>query len=151
MEAGNMLLNTSYFVVVTTLTIGYGDIYSLTSGTKMDTVFLVLAGILVFVLGSTVIYNIKWWLNKTYFSNVKGLKKDCLLFGLSLVGVVGSIGIEMLGIFLLEHMESDHYKMTVKDYFYLSMLILATIGYGDSYFRMKGGKAFAIPWILELT
>ncbi|XP_068323533.1 two-pore potassium channel 3-like [Pyrus communis] len=149
-----------YFCIVTMCTIGYGDITPTTTATKLFSIAFVLVGFgfVDILLSGMVSYVLD--LQENYFlRSLKGVgeKKESYIFdvkkgrmrirmkvGLALGVVVLCIGI---GVGVMHFVE----KLGWLDSFYLSVMSVTTVGYGDRAFQSLPGRIFASVWLLVST
>lgn len=151
-----------YFTVVTLCTIGYGDIVPDSTFTKLFTCFFILVGFGIIdillnglvtyicdrqeaVLLSTVDENKFNAMVRTYMvDQEKGRMRIRIKVFLALAVVTGCIAIGTLAAHFLE-------DMSWVNSFYLSVISVTTVGYGDYYFTTITGRCFAIIWLLVST
>ena len=152
-----------YFCIVTMCTIGYGDITPNSTATKLFSVLFVLVGFgfIDILLTGMVSYVLD--LQENYLlRNVKGVgeKKEParsyiidvkkgrmrirMKVALALGVVVLCIGI---GVGVMHFVESLGWL----DSFYLSVMSVTTVGYGDRAFKSMPGRIFASIWLLVST
>ncbi|XP_030466713.1 two-pore potassium channel 3-like isoform X2 [Syzygium oleosum] len=151
-----------YFTVVTLCTIGYGDIVPSTTFTKLFTCVFILAGFGLLgillnglvtyicdrqeaVMLSTVDENSFNAMVQTYMvDKEKGRMririKVCLALGVVLICIA-------LGTVTVRFLED----LSWVDSFYLSVISVTTVGYGDCGFSTAKGRCFAIVWLLLST
>ncbi|XVE73533.1 hypothetical protein DITRI_Ditri11bG0126100 [Diplodiscus trichospermus] len=153
-----------YFCIVTMCTIGYGDIAPLTPGTKIFACVFVLVGFgfIDILLSGVVNYVLDLQENmiltgiqmkksqegfsaRNYIVDVdKGRMRIRLKVGLALGVVVLCIGIGTLMLYFVENLDWI-------DSFYLSVMSVTTVGYGDRAFKTLPGRMFAGVWLLIST
>ncbi|KAI3865920.1 hypothetical protein MKX03_024070 [Papaver bracteatum] len=161
-----------YFCIVTMCTIGYGDITPTTTSAKLFSIMFVLVGFgfIDILLSGMVSYfldiqenmiltTVKGGLNtgagngdrkhnsrtRRYFIDVKkGRMRIRIKVGLALGVVVICIGI---GTGIMHFVE----KLGWLDSFYLSVMSVTTVGYGDRAFNSLPGRIFASIWLLVST
>ncbi|XP_073048216.1 two-pore potassium channel 3-like [Primulina eburnea] len=150
-----------YFCIVTMCTIGYGDITPDSTLTKLFSIAFVLVGfgfidILLSGMVSYVLDLQENYLLRTikgrgshdpgsYIIDVKkGRMRIRMKVTLALGVVVLCIGI---GVAVLHFVE----KMNLLDSFYLSVMSVTTVGYGDRAFNSVTGRIFASVWLLVST
>ncbi|KAE8734312.1 Two-pore potassium channel 5 [Hibiscus syriacus] len=152
-----------YFCVVTMCTIGYGDIIPNSVATKLFSILFVLVGFgfIDILLSAMVCYVLD--LQESYLLRTvehEGQKKDSarsyiidvkkgrmrirMKVGLALGVVVLCIGI---GVGVMHFVES----LVWLDAFYLSVMSVTTVGYGDRAFKTMSGRIFAAIWLLVST
>lgn len=153
-----------YFCIVTMCTIGYGDITPNSTVTKMFSILFVLvgfgfidillSGMVGYVLDLQESYLLKAAKDRSrrkddagssYIIDVKkGRMRIRMKVGLALCVVVLCIGI---GIGVMHFVENLGWL----DSFYLSVMSVTTVGYGDRAFETLAGRAFASVWLLVST
>lgn len=154
-----------YFCIVTMCTIGYGDIAPLTPATKVFACVFVLVGFgfIDILLSGVVNYVLDLQENmiltsiqmdgargagfsaRNYIVDVeKGRMRIRLKVGLALVIVVLCIGIGTMVLYFVENLDWI-------DSFYLSVMSVTTVGYGDRAFKTLRGRLFAAVWLLFST
>lgn len=151
-----------YFCIVTMCTIGYGDITPSTPFAKLFSITFVLFGFgfLDILLSSMVSYvldlqeslllsSIKTHQTgnstRNYLVDVKkGRMRIRMKVGLALAVVLVCIG---LGAAVLRFVEALGWL----DSFYLSVMSVTTVGYGDRAFKTMTGRLFASVWLLVST
>ncbi|GMP73868.1 hypothetical protein CsSME_00031469 [Camellia sinensis var. sinensis] len=158
----NPVVDALYFCIVTMCTIGYGDITPNSAATKLFSIMFVLVGFgfIDILLSGMVSYVLD--LQENYLlRNVKGrgerdnpgsyiidVKKGRMRIrmkvGLALGVVVLCIGIGAAGMHYVE-------KLEWLDSFYLSVMSVTTVGYGDRAFTSMPGRIFASIWLLVST
>ncbi|XP_058196094.1 two-pore potassium channel 3-like isoform X1 [Rhododendron vialii] len=151
-----------YFCIVTMCTIGYGDITPNSTTTKLFSIMFVLVGFgfIDILLSGMVSYMLD--LQENYLlRNVEGVgdrdRRGSIMFdlkkgrmrirmkvGLALGVVVLCIGI---GAAVMHYVE----KLVWLDAFYLSVMSVTTVGYGDRAFTSMTGRLFASVWLLVST
>ncbi|XP_058095201.1 two-pore potassium channel 3-like [Magnolia sinica] len=151
-----------YFCIVTMCTIGYGDITPSTPTTKIFSIMFVLIGFgfVDILLSGMVSYVLDLQENillsavqargdqdtaRSYFVDVKkGRMRIRMKVFLALIVVIICIGIGTGVLHFVEH-------MGLLDSFYLSVMSVTTVGYGDRAFRTLPGRMFASVWLLVST
>ncbi|KAL3741567.1 hypothetical protein ACJRO7_017090 [Eucalyptus globulus] len=152
-----------YFCIVTMCTIGYGDITPNSVATKLFSIMFVLvgfgfvdillSGMVSYVLDLQENYMLrsvkgdgeKKDLAGTYiFDLKKGRMRIRMKVALALVVVVICIGI---GAGVMHFVEDLDWL----DSFYLSVMSVTTVGYGDRAFKSLPGRIFASIWLLVST
>ncbi|XP_031500147.1 two-pore potassium channel 3 [Nymphaea colorata] len=158
-EDTNPLIDALYFCVVTMCTIGYGDITPSSPSAKIFSIMFVLVGFgfVDILLSGMVNYvldlqeslllssAIKGEAARNYIIDVKkGRMRIRMKIGLALGVVILCIGV---GIVFLRCVE----KLGWLDSFYLSVMSVTTVGYGDQAFKTLPGRIFASVWLLVST
>ncbi|EPS65767.1 hypothetical protein M569_09008, partial [Genlisea aurea] len=153
-----------YFCIVTMCTIGYGDITPDSAATKLFSITFVLvgfgfidillSGMVSYVLDLQESYLLKTIKNvngghshdpRSYLVDVKkGRMRIRMKVGLALCVVVLCIGV---GVGFMHFFE----KLDWLDSFYLSVMSVTTVGYGDRAFTSLPGRVFASVWLLVST
>ncbi|XWS19800.1 hypothetical protein CRYUN_Cryun31cG0047500 [Craigia yunnanensis] len=152
-----------YFCIVTMCTIGYGDITPNSVATKLFSILFVLVGFgfVDILLSGMVSYVLDLQENyllrtvqyegqmkdsaRSYIIDVKkGRMRIRMKVGLALGVVVLCIGI---GVGVMHFVESLGWL----DSFYLSVMSVTTVGYGDRAFKTMPGRIFAAIWLLVST
>ncbi|XP_062094470.1 two-pore potassium channel 3-like isoform X2 [Humulus lupulus] len=153
-----------YFCIVTMCTIGYGDITPNSAATKLFSVLFVLVGFgFVDILLSGMVSYVLDLQESHLLSSVKGVgekKKENarsyiidfkkgrmrirMKVALALGVVVLCIG---LGVGVMHFVE----RLGWLDSFYLSVMSVTTVGYGDRAFKSMTGRIFASVWLLVST
>uniref|UniRef100_A0A7N0REB5 Potassium channel domain-containing protein n=1 Tax=Kalanchoe fedtschenkoi TaxID=63787 RepID=A0A7N0REB5_KALFE len=151
-----------YFCVVTMCTIGYGDITPTSTATKLFSILFVLvgfgfidillAGMVGYVLDlqeAHLLQSIKGHPGqkdeRSYIVDVKkGRMRIRMKVALALGVVVLCIGV---GVGVLHCVENLDWL----DSFYLSVMSVTTVGYGDRAFKSMPGRIFASIWLLVST
>ncbi|KAL5990081.1 hypothetical protein ACLOJK_010978 [Asimina triloba] len=152
-----------YFCIVTMCTIGYGDITPATPSTKIFSILFVLVGFgfIDILLSGMVSYVLDLQENlllgavkarrdhgeqaDSYIFDVKkGRMRIRMKVGLALGVVVICIG---LGTGVMHFIE----RLGWLDSFYLSVMSVTTVGYGDRAFQSLPGRIFASVWLLVST
>ncbi|KAJ9153220.1 hypothetical protein P3X46_026684 [Hevea brasiliensis] len=151
-----------YFCIVTMCTIGYGDITPNSTATKLFSILFVLvgfgfidillSGMVSYVLDlqeSHLLRNVKRGIDMEAAGSViidvkKGRMRIRMKVALALCVVVLCIGI---GVGVMHFVE----KLGWLDSFYLSVMSVTTVGYGDRAFRSLTGRIFASIWLLVST
>lgn len=151
-----------YFCIVTMCTIGYGDITPNSTATKLFSILFVLVGFgfIDILLSGMVSYVLDLQENhmltavkgrrgekdgKSYIIDVKkGRMRIRLKVALALGVVVICTGV---GVGVMHFVE----KLGWLDSFYLSVMSVTTVGYGDHAFKTMHGRIFAAIWLLVST
>ncbi|KAM6552187.1 hypothetical protein CsatB_001995 [Cannabis sativa] len=156
-----------YFCIVTMCTIGYGDITPNSTATKLFSVLFVLVGFgFVDILLSGMVSYVLDLQEGYLLKSVKGVKgvgekkkenarsyiidfkkgrmRIRMKVALALGVVVLCIG---LGVGVMHFVE----KLGWLDSFYLSVMSVTTVGYGDRAFNSMTGRIFASVWLLVST
>ncbi|XP_077250945.1 two-pore potassium channel 3-like isoform X1 [Tasmannia lanceolata] len=147
-----------YFCIVTMCTIGYGDITPSSTATKLFSITFVLigfgfidillSGMVSYVLDlqeSLILSTVKGKASPSYFVDVKkGRMRIRIKVGLALGVVILCIGV---GTCVMHFVE----KLGWLDSFYLSVMSVTTVGYGDRAFKSLSGRVFASIWLLVST
>lgn len=159
-----------YFCIVTMCTIGYGDITPTATSTKIFSILFVLIGFgfVDILLSGMVSYVLDLQENlllgavkgreaaaaagerhhrhaRDYFIDVKkGRMRIRIKVGLALGVVVLCIGV---GTGVMHFVE----RLGWLDSFYLSVMSVTTVGYGDRAFKSVHGRLFASVWLLVST
>ncbi|KAF8408962.1 hypothetical protein HHK36_005032 [Tetracentron sinense] len=151
-----------YFCIVTMCTIGYGDITPNSTATKLFSIMFVLVGFgfIDILLTGMVSYVLDLQENlllrtvkggggkegaRAYIVDVKkGRMRIRMKVGLALGVVILCIGI---GTGVMHFVE----RLGWLDSFYLSVMSVTTVGYGDRAFKSLPGRLFASIWLLVST
>ncbi|KAK8612845.1 hypothetical protein V6N13_092949 [Hibiscus sabdariffa] len=152
-----------YFCIVTMCTIGYGDIIPNSVATKLFSILFVLVGFgfIDILMSAMVCYVLDLQENyllrtvehegqkkdsaRSYIIDVKkGRMRIRMKVGLALGVVVLCIGI---GVAVMHFVENLGWL----DAFYLSVMSVTTVGYGDRAFKTMSGRIFAAIWLLVST
>ncbi|XP_010243698.1 PREDICTED: two-pore potassium channel 3-like isoform X1 [Nelumbo nucifera] len=150
-----------YFCIVTMCTIGYGDITPTTTPTKVFSIMFVLVGfgfvdilltgMVSYVLDlqeSMLLRAVKGGGGhdaRSYFVDVKkGRMRIRMKVALALGVVILCIGV---GTAVMHFVE----RLGWLDSFYLSVMSVTTVGYGDHAFKSLQGRLFASIWLLVST
>ncbi|KAI3827088.1 hypothetical protein L1987_01152 [Smallanthus sonchifolius] len=157
-----VVVDALYFCIVTMCTIGYGDITPNTPVTKLFSIMFVLvgfgfidillSGMVSYVLDlqeSHLLRSLKSGNNEvdhpSYIIDVKkGRMRIRMKVALALGVVVLCIGV---GVGVMHYVE----RLNWLDSFYLSVMSVTTVGYGDRAFRSMAGRIFASVWLLVST
>ncbi|KAL8268650.1 hypothetical protein R6Q59_002448 [Mikania micrantha] len=156
-----VVIDALYFCIVTMCTIGYGDILPNSPVTKLFSIMFVLVGFgfIDILLSSMVSYvldlqenyllshlsNGKTRYHPSYIIDFKkGRMRIRTKVGLALGVVVLCIGV---GVGVMHYVENLGWL----DCFYLSVMSVTTVGYGDLGFSSAGGRVFACVWLLVST
>ncbi|CAN4080148.1 unnamed protein product [Withania somnifera] len=160
------IVDALYFCIVTMCTIGYGDITPNSTVTKLFSILFVLVGFgfIDILLSGMVSYVLDLQENyllrgiksgtshdarshdaRSYIIDVKkGRMRIRMKVALALGVVVLCIGI---GVAFMHFVE----KLEWIDAFYLSVMSVTTVGYGDRAFQSLTGRIFASIWLLVST
>ncbi|MCD9559041.1 cAMP-dependent protein kinase catalytic subunit tpk3 [Datura stramonium] len=155
------IVDALYFCIVTMCTIGYGDITPDSTPTKLFSILFVLVGFgfIDILLSGMVSYVLDLQENyllrsiksgnshdaRSYIIDVKkGRMRIRMKVALALGVVVLCIGI---GVAVMHFVE----KLGWVDAFYLSVMSVTTVGYGDAAFQSMTGRIFASIWLLVST
>ncbi|KAM0052092.1 putative Two pore domain potassium channel, EF-Hand 1, calcium-binding protein [Helianthus debilis subsp. tardiflorus] len=160
----HVVVDALYFCIVTMCTIGYGDITPNTVVTKLFSIMFVLVGFgfIDILLSGMVSYVLD--LQEThllrslkhgghdvdhdhpsYIIDVKkGRMRIRMKVALALGVVILCIGV---GVAVMHYVE----RLNWLDSFYLSVMSVTTVGYGDRAFRSMAGRIFASVWLLVST
>lgn len=145
-----------YFCIVTMCTIGYGDITPDSTPSKLFSILFVLVGFgfIDILLSGMVSYVLD--LQENYLLRSlksgggfvvdvkKGRMRIRMKVGLALGVVVICIGV---GVTVVHYVE----RLGWVDSFYLSVMSVTTVGYGDRAFTSLAGRIFASIWLLVST
>jgi len=155
------IVDALYFCIVTMCTIGYGDITPNSTATKIFSILFVLIGFgfIDILLSGMVSYVLDLQENhllrtvkgrgekdgRSYLVDVKkGRMRIRMKVALALGVVVLCIG---LGVTVMHFVE----RLGWVDSFYLSVMSVTTVGYGDHAFKTMHGRIFAAIWLLVST
>lgn len=155
------IVDALYFCIVTMCTIGYGDITPNSTATKIFSILFVLIGFgfIDILLSGMVSYVLDLQENhllrtvkgrgakdgRSYIVDVKkGRMRIRMKVALALGVVVLCIG---LGVTVMHFVE----RLGWVDSFYLSVMSVTTVGYGDHAFKTLHGRIFAAIWLLVST
>ncbi|XP_040949775.1 two-pore potassium channel 3, partial [Gossypium hirsutum] len=157
------IVDVLYFCIVTICTIGYGDITPNSVTTKLFSILFVLVGFgfIDMLLSGMISYVLDLQENyllrtvqhggqkkdstRSYIIDVKkGRMRIRMKMGLALGVVVLCIGI---GVGAMHFVESLGWL----DSFYLSVMSVTTVGYGDRVFKTLPGRLFATIWLFVST
>lgn len=151
-----------YFCIVTMCTIGYGDITPNNVSTKLFSIMFVLVGFgfIDILLSGMVSYVLDLQENYMLRAVKRGTQKDNagsyiidvkkgrmrirMKVALALGVVVLCIGV---GVSIMHFVE----RLGWLDSFYLSVMSVTTVGYGDRAFKTLSGRIFASIWLLVST
>ncbi|OAY82806.1 Two-pore potassium channel 5 [Ananas comosus] len=150
-----------YFCIVTLCTIGYGDIAPLTPATKAFSCLFVLVGfgLVDALLSGAVSYVLDLQESAIIaaasasasagpggyiFDAEKGRMRIRLKVALAVAVVVLCVGAGTVALYWIEHLDW-------MDSFYLSVMSVTTVGYGDRAFKTLPGRVFASFWLLVST
>ncbi|KAK9058029.1 hypothetical protein SSX86_022869 [Deinandra increscens subsp. villosa] len=159
----HVVVDALYFCIVTMCTIGYGDITPNTVVTKLFSIMFVLVGFgfIDILLSGMVSYVLDLQENHllrslknqnnnevdhpSYIIDVKkGRMRIRMKVALALGVVILCIGV---GVGVMHYVE----RLNWLDSFYLSVMSVTTVGYGDRAFRSMEGRIFASIWLLVST
>ncbi|KAL4561622.1 hypothetical protein LXL04_033792 [Taraxacum kok-saghyz] len=157
----HVVVDALYFCIVTMCTIGYGDITPNNLVTKLFSIMFVLIGFgfIDILLSGMVSYvldlqenhllrslkNVDDHDHPSYIIDVKkGRMRIRMKVGLALGVVVLCIGVGVVVMHYVEHLDW-------LDSFYLSVMSVTTVGYGDRAFSSMTGRIFACVWLLVST
>ncbi|GFP94899.1 two pore potassium channel c [Phtheirospermum japonicum] len=135
------LVDALYFCVVTMCTIGYGDITPNSTATKLFSITFVLIGFGFIDILLTGVLSYMLDLQENY---LKGRMRIRMKVALALGVVVICIGV---GVAFMRFVE----RLDWLDSFYLSVMSVTTVGYGDRVFNSLAGRVFASVWLLVST
>lgn len=156
------IVDALYFCIVTMCTIGYGDITPNSALTKIFSIMFVLigfgfvdillSGMVSYVLDLQENYLLRSVKAKKEKDNAKSIIIDVkkgrmrirMKVGLALGVVVLCIGV---GVGVMHFVE----QLGWLDSFYLSVMSVTTVGYGDRAFKTLPGRVFAAIWLLVST
>lgn len=155
------IVDALYFCIVTMCTIGYGDITPNSTATKIFSILFVLVGFgfIDILLSGMVSYVLDLQENhllrvvkgrgekdgRSYIVDVKkGRMRIRMKVALALGVVVLCIGV---GVGVMHFVE----RLGWVDSFYLSVMSVTTVGYGDHAFKTLHGRIFAAIWLLVST
>ncbi|XXG84708.1 hypothetical protein AAC387_Pa10g2168 [Persea americana] len=158
------IVDALYFSIVTLCTIGYGDIAPLSPFSKAFACIFVLFGFGFLDIALSAVINLVLdeqentilagiqaagtgdnLFAKNYIIDVeKGRVRIRTKVGFALGVVVLCVGAGALVLFFVE-------RFGWIDSFYLSVMSVTTVGYGDKAFRTMGGRLFAVIWLLLST
>lgn len=155
------IVDALYFCIVTMCTIGYGDITPNSTATKLFSILFVLVGFgfIDILLSGMVSYVLDLQENhllravkgrgekdaRSYIIDVKkGRMRIRMKVALALGVVFLCVG---LGVGVLHFVE----RLGWLDSFYLSVMSVTTVGYGDRAFKTLHGRIFAAIWLLVST
>lgn len=173
-SSGDSFIDSLYMTVVTTFTVGYGDIVPHSFGTKMLCDALVLAGHWVPIIFSSWLRSIAHRLDQRFLSTVErqSLRRFYHLCS-AICTILVSIFLGVLGFYIFERdriLGASHGSpspppplsmclcpspspspspslLRFSDVFHMSVMTVTTAGYGDITFVTPGGRAFATIWI----
>ncbi|CAA7397683.1 unnamed protein product [Spirodela intermedia] len=158
-EETHPVVDAVYFCIVTMCTIGYGDITPQSSATKIFSVAFVLVGFgFVDVLLSGMVSYVLDLQESLLLGAIKegkaapsylvDVKKGRMRIRTK---VAAALGVVLLcvggGAAVMHHVE----RLGWLDSFYLAVMSVTTVGYGDRAFRSLPGRAFACVWLLVST
>ncbi|XP_028753156.1 two-pore potassium channel 3-like [Neltuma alba] len=150
----NPVVDALYYCVVTMCTIGYGDITPTSTATKLFSILfslvgfgfidILLCGMVIHVLDLQESHLLKTMKRSYVIDAKKGRMRIRMKVALALLVVVLCIGV---GVCVMHYVE----KLTWVDSFYLSVMSVTTVGYGDQAFKSFSGRIFAAIWLLLST
>lgn len=159
----NPVIDALYFCIVTMCTIGYGDIAPSSSAAKIFACLFVLVGFgfIDILLSGVVNYVLDLQENmiltgieeksqegfsvRNYiYDKAKGRMRIRMKVGLAIGVVFLCIGVGSVVLYFME-------GLSVIDSFYLSVMSVTTVGYGDRAFKSPQGRLFAAIWLLVST
>ncbi|XP_071690110.1 two-pore potassium channel 3-like [Rutidosis leptorrhynchoides] len=157
----HVVVDALYYCIVTMCTIGYGDITPNNYITKLFSIMFVLVGFgfIDILLSGMVNYVLDLQENHLLSSLKKGYEPDHpsyiidvkkgrmrirMKVALALGVVVLCIGV---GVAVMHYVE----RLNLLDSFYLSVMSVTTVGYGDRAFKSMAGRIFASIWLLVST
>lgn len=159
----NPVIDAIYFCIVTMCTIGYGDIAPSSAAAKIFACLFVLVGFgfIDILLSGVVNYvldlqenmiltgieenSVEGFSVRNYiYDKAKGRMRIRLKVGLAIGVVFLCIGVGSVVLFYME-------DLSVIDSFYLSVMSVTTVGYGDRAFKSPQGRLFASIWLLFST
>ncbi|KAI3719674.1 hypothetical protein L6452_20576 [Arctium lappa] len=157
----HVVIDALYFCIVTMCTIGYGDITPNSSVTKLFSIMFVLVGFgFIDILLSGMVSHVLDLQENYLLTSLSNRKKDGhpsyiidvkkgrmrirMKVALALGVVVLCISI---GVAVLHFVE----RLGWLDCFYLSVMSVTTVGYGDKAFTSTAGRIFASVWLLVST
>lgn len=158
-EKINAVLDSVYFCIVTMTTVGYGDLVPNSVASKLLACAFVFSGMV--LIGLTVSKGADYLVEKQEILLVKALHmskktgstevlkemEDNKVHYKCVVAIALFIVLVLVGTIFLVTVE----KLDLVDAFYCVCSTITTLGYGDKSFSTKGGRVFAIFWILMST
>ncbi|KAK0601525.1 hypothetical protein LWI29_025067 [Acer saccharum] len=140
----NTFLDSLYFCVVTMTTVGYGDLVPGSNLSKLLACGFVLSGT---TLGGLIVSRALLMNQNVGPSDIlKEIETNKVRRKLFVVSILLSV-LFLIGHIVLIFVE----EMSFVDAFYCVCTTITTLGYGDQSFTSKGGRFFAIFWILTST
>ncbi|XP_043700570.1 two-pore potassium channel 3-like [Telopea speciosissima] len=150
-----------YFCVVTMCTIGYGDITPNSTSTKLFSIMFVLVGFgFIDILLTGMVSYVLDLQESLLLSTVKGtgkhdarsylvdVKKGRMRIRMKVALALGVVIICIgIGTGVMHFVE----ELGLLDSFYLSVMSVTTVGYGDQAFKSMPGRLFASIWLLVST
>lgn len=158
-EKINAVLDSVYFCIVTMTTVGYGDLVPNSVASKLLACAFVFSGMV--LIGLTVSKGADYLVEKQEILLVKALHmskktgstevlkemEDNKVRYKCFVAITLFIVLVLVGTVFLVTVE----KLDLVDAFYCVCSTITTLGYGDKSFSTKGGRVFAMFWILTST
>lgn len=153
------VLDSVYFCIVTMTTVGYGDLVPNSVASKLLACAFVFSGMV--LIGLMVSKGADYLVEKQQILLVKALHmnkkigateilkemEDNKVRTKCLVTMAIFVVLALVGTIFLVQVE----KLDLVDAFYCVCSTVTTLGYGDKSFSTKGGRVFAIFWILTST
>ncbi|XP_051134021.1 two-pore potassium channel 1 [Andrographis paniculata] len=153
------VLDSVYFCIVTMTTVGYGDLVPNSTASKLLACAFVFSGMA--LIGLTISKGADYLVEKQEVLLVKALHMRQNLGPSEILKELENNKVEykcfvsmgilavlfLVGMFVLVQIEG----LGVVDAIYCVCSTITTLGYGDKSFSTKGGRAFAILWILTST
>lgn len=152
------LVDAMYFAIVTMTTVGYGDLVPQGVAAKLFTCAFVFVGFA--LVGVLVNGAANYLVEKQEDILIKRLKKqnsdveeivdDDEVVAANLRAAISGAAVGLLfvtGVLVLVFWEG----LSFIDAFYCVCVTVTTLGYGDESFNTKGGRLFAVFWILSST
>ncbi|CAG7872770.1 unnamed protein product, partial [Brassica rapa] len=145
----NVIVDSLYFSIVTLATVGYGDIAPSTTKSKVLTMVLIIIGFfsLEYLLNRVVTHLLDLQ-EKAVMACIKtpliveeGRIKTKWKMCFAILALVLCVIVAALFLYRYE-------KLDLVDSVYLSLVSVATVGYGDKAFETLVGRVFAVCWIL---
>lgn len=152
------IVDAMYFAIVTMTTVGYGDLVPQGMAAKLFTCAFVfvgfgLVGVLVNGAANYLVEkqeNILIQKYKKQNSDVEEIVDDDGVVAANLRAAISGAAVGFLfitGVLVLMFCEG----LSLIDAFYCVCVTVTTLGYGDESFNTKGGRLFAVFWILSST
>ncbi|XP_058731306.1 two-pore potassium channel 3-like [Vicia villosa] len=140
------IVDALYFCIVSMCTIGYGDITPNSTATKIFSILYVLIGygLVDILLSGMVSYVLELLENHLFRAVKKGRMRIWMNVALAFGVVVLCIGV---GVGVMHFVE----RLGWVDSFYLSVMSVTTVGYGDHAFKTMHCRIFAAIWLLVST